>query len=150
MKVFAITLLLIFASCSKPNEKLLTPETALKDFVDSRVGQTVDKDFILERVTGKLLESFKAMNQVELNQFWDMKNIQSDSFKILEKKCQDQSCTLTYTVGYSTKNQDKVAFQTQVQKEALLVQVDKKWLISDVQNISTLHESLEPINPLQP
>jgi hypothetical protein len=150
MKLLALSLFLVFASCTKPNQNLLTPETALKDFVDTRVGKVIDKDFILQRVTGKLLESFKAMDQAELNQFWDMKNIQSDSFKILEKRCQEKSCTLTYSVGYSTKQQQKVAFISQVQKEALMVQVDEKWLISDVQNVSTYHESLEPINPLQP
>ena len=140
----------MLSACSKPNKNLLSPETALKDFVDTRVGKVIDKEFILERVTGKLLDSFKAMNETELKTFWDMKNIQTESFKILQKKCQDQSCTLTYSVGYSTKNQDKIAFTSNVQKEALMVQVDEKWLISDVKNVSTYHESLEPINLLQP
>lgn len=150
MRIWALIVFFMLSACSKPNKNLLTPETALKDFVDFRVGKVIDKEFILERVTGKLLENFKAMNEAELKKFWDMKNIQSESFKILEKKCKDQNCTLTYSVGYSTKNQDKVAFISKVQKEALMVQVDDKWLISDVQNVSTYHESLDPINLLKP
>lgn len=147
MKFLALAIFLVSVSCTK---KLETPETALKDFVDARVGKVIDKDFILDRVTGKMLENFKGMNEAELSRFWDMKNVQSDSFKILEKRCQEKSCTLTYSVSYSTKEQDKVAFFSQVQKEAEMVQVDDKWLISEVTNVSTFHESLEPINGSQP
>lgn len=150
MKFLLLSLFVMVVSCSKKSDKLLTPESALKDFVDARVGNVVDKDFILERVTGKMLENFKAMSKEELARFWDMKNIQSDSFKILEKRCEAQSCTLSYSVGYSTSSDNKKAFISSVQKEAYLVQVGENWLISDVKNISTYHESLEPINPLVP
>ena len=147
MKIFVLALTLMLCACQK---KIETPESTLKNFVDARVGKVIDRDFILDRVTGKMLENFKSMSPEELARFWNMKNIQSDSFKILEKSCQADKCILTYSVGYSTKNQDKVQFVSVVEKIAELVQVDDRWLISDVNNVSTYHESLEPINPLQP
>lgn len=147
MKVLILALTLVLSACQKNIE---TPEASLKDFVDARMGKVVDREFILARVTGKMLENFKTMSETELARFWDMKNIQSESFKILEKSCQPHKCILTYSVGYSTKNENKVQFVSVVQKIAEMVLVDDRWLISDVNNVSTYHESLEPINPLQP
>jgi hypothetical protein len=127
----------------------LSPEAALKDFVDSRIGKVVDRDFVLERVTGKMLQSFENMAAEDFEKFADMKNIKMDSFKILSKSCQDKKCFMTYSVSYLSKADDKVQFSSEVKKIAEMVQVDNKWLISDVSNIKTYHESLEPINPLE-
>ena len=146
MKLISFVLILLFASCMKND---LSPEAALKDFVDSRIGKVVDRDFVLERVTGKMLQSFENMAAEDFEKFADMKNIKMDSFKILSKSCQDKKCFMTYSVSYLSKADDKVQFSSEVKKIAEMVQVDNKWLISDVSNIKTYHESLEPINPLE-
>ena len=41
---------------------------------------------------------------------------------------------------------DKAAFSSEVKKIAELNLVTGKWLIADVTNIKTYHESLDPIN----
>ena len=146
MKLISFVLILLFASCMKND---LSPEAALKDFVDSRIGKVVDREFVLERVTGKMLQSFENMAAEDFEKFADMKNIKMDSFKILSKSCQDKKCFMTYSVSYLTKADDKVQFSSEVKKIAEMVQVDNKWLISDVSNIKTYHESMEPINPLE-
>ena len=146
MKLLVFTFLLIMASCMKND---LSPEAALKDFVDSRIGNVVSRDFVLEKVTGKMLQSFENMSDLDFEKFADMKNIKSESFKILSKSCQSSKCFITYSISYLTKTDDKATFSSEVKKIAELVQVDNKWLIADVGNIKTYHESLEPINPLE-
>lgn len=144
MKILFLSLFLILTSCLKTE---MGPEAALKDFVESRIGQVVDREFILERVTGKMLVSFESMSDEDFTKFSDMKNIKTDSFKILSKSCQENKCFITYSISYFTRNENKNQFSSEVKKIAEMVLVDKKWLIADVSNIKTYHESLEPINP---
>lgn len=143
MKFFVFILLLAFASCTKDN---VGPEAALGDFVDSRVGKVIDRNFVMERVSGKMLETFKNMSPESFKKFADMKDIKSDSFKVISKSCQDKKCFLTYSISYLTTSGDKVKFSSEVKKIAEMVQVENKWLIADVSNIKTYIESLEPIN----
>ena len=146
MKLISFVFILAIASCMKND---LSPEATLKDFVDSRIGKVVDREFVLERVTGKMLQSFENMAPADFDKFADMKNIKIDSYKMLSKSCQDKKCFITYSVSYLTKIDDKAQFSSEVKKIAEMVQVENKWLISDVSNIKTYHESLEPINPLE-
>jgi hypothetical protein len=146
MKLFVFILLLALASCMKSD---LGPEAALKDFVDSRIGKVIDRNFVLDRVGGKMLETFKSMTPENFAKFADMKDIKSDSFKILSKSCQEKKCFLTYTVSYLTKSGSEVQFSSEVKKMAEMVQVQDKWLIVEVSNIKTYLESFEPINPFE-
>ena len=146
MKIFFLILLLALTACLKTE---IGPEAALKEFVSSRVGRVIDREFILERVTGPMLQSFENMSDEDFAKFADMKNIKQDSFKILSKSCQEKKCFITYSLSYYTQKDDKNQFSSEVKKIAEMVLVDNKWLIADVSNIKTYHESLEPINPLE-
>ena len=146
MRFFVLIPLFVFASCMK-NE--LGPEAALKEFVESRIGKVIDRDFVLQRVGGKMLQSFKNMSQENFEKFADMKNIKSDSFKVLAKSCEPSKCFITYSVSYVTLKENKPQFSSEVKKIVELVRVENKWLIADVSNIKTYHESLEPINALE-
>ena len=146
MKVLSLLALFLLASCIKDD---LSPEGALKDFVESRIGQVVEREFVLERTTGKMFQSFENMSDEDFQKFADMRNIKTESFKVLSKSCQEKKCFLTYSIAYLTKENDKTTFTSEVKKIAELVQVENKWLIADVSNIKTYHESLEPINPLE-
>jgi hypothetical protein len=146
MKFTLLLTLLMLVSCIKDD---LSPEAALKDFVESRLGQVIEKEFVLQRTTGRMLQSFENMPEEDFEKFADMRNIKSESFKILSKSCQDKKCFLTYSIGYLTKKDDKTVTTSEVKKIAEMVQVENKWLIEDVSNIKTYHENLEPINPLE-
>lgn len=146
MKLFSLMILTLLMSCTKHD---LSPESALRDFIESRIGKTVDREFVMERVTGKMLQSFENMSQEDFTKFADMKNIKSDSFKILSKSCQQNKCFITYSISYQTMNENKATFLSEIKKIVELVQIENKWLIADVSNIKTYHESLEPINPLE-
>lgn len=143
-----IPVLLILSSCLSQDN--LSPESALKGYMEGRMGSVVTREFVLERVTGKMKQSFENMSDEDFSKSADMRNVKKDSFKILSKSCQEKKCFITYSVAYSTENQDdKVTFTSEVKKIAEVVSEDGKWLITDVSNIKTYHESLEPINPLE-
>lgn len=146
MKLFLLIAIFTLVACVNINN---TPEGALQDFVEARIGKIVDREFVLERVTGKMLQSFENMDDEDFAKFSDMSNVKTDSFKLLSKSCLDKKCFITYSIGYLTKRDDKVVFSSEVKKIAEMVQVETKWLIADVSNIKTYHESLESINALE-
>jgi hypothetical protein len=141
-------LLLIFSAISCIKDEL-SPEAALKEFVESRIGRVVEKEFIIERTTGRMLQSFENMSDADFSKFADMRNIKSESCKVLSKSCQEKKCFLTYSVSYLTKKDDKTVTSSEVKKIAEMLLVKNRWLIEDVSNIKTYHENLEPINPLE-
>lgn len=141
-----LPLLFLLMSCIDDN---LSPEAALKSFVEDRIGHVVTREFVLERTTGKMRQSFENISEEEFTKFADMRNIKKDSFKILSKSCQEKKCFITYSIGYQTIADNKTAHTSEVKKIAEIQNENGKWLIAEVSNIKTYHESLEPINPLE-
>ncbi|MFP5385018.1 MAG: hypothetical protein ACLGHN_03005 [Bacteriovoracia bacterium] len=113
------------------------------------MGQVVTREYILERVTGKMRQSLENVTEEEFTKFADLRNIQKDSFKVLSKSCQEKKCFITYSVSFRTREKDETKFTSEVKKIAEVVNENGKWLIADVSNIKTYHEALEPINPLE-
>lgn len=126
-----------------------SPEAALKNFVEARMGNVVTRDYILERVTGKMKQSLENITDEEFSKFADLRNVEKNSFKVISKSCQEKKCFLTYSVSYLTKEKDTSAYTSEVKKIAEVLMEDGKWLIADVSNIKTYHEALRPINPLE-
>lgn len=141
-----ICLLFMLTSCLQDN---LSPESALQSFVEARMGKIVNREDILERVTGKMKQSLENITEEEFTQFADLKNVRKDSFKVISKSCQEKKCYLTYSISYKTKDDlgEKTTFSSEVKKIAEIVNENGKWLIADVTNIKTYHESMEPLNP---
>ena len=141
-----LPLLFLLTSCLEDNS---SPESALKNFVEARMGTTVTREYILERVTGKMRQSLENISEEEFAKFSDLRNVKKDSFKVLSKSCQEKKCFITYSVGYQTLEKDKTSFVSEVKKIAEIQSENGKWLIAEVSNIKTYHEALEPINPLE-
>ncbi len=146
MKCLIFSLLFILVSCLEDNR---SPEAALKDFIEIRIGNIVTRTSLIDKVTGKMRQSLENVTDEEFQQFADLRNVEKDSFKVLSKSCQEDSCFITYSISYKTKQNDKNTFASEVKKIAELSLISGKWLIADVTNIKTYHESLEPINALQ-
>ncbi|MES2528306.1 MAG: hypothetical protein V4598_14560 [Bdellovibrionota bacterium] len=146
MKCFLFSLLFLLVSCLEDNR---SPEAALKDFIEIRIGNIVTRTSLIEKVTGKMRQSLENVTDEEFQQFADLRNVEKDSFKVLSKSCQEETCFITYSISYRTKQEEKNTFTSEVKKIAELSLISGKWLISDVTNIKTYHESLEPINALQ-
>lgn len=79
----------------------------------------------------------------------EVKNVKTNSFQVVAKSCEEKKCSITYNVSYETKTEKEASFSSEVQKIAQMVLIEDKWLIAEVNNVKTFHESLEPINPLQ-
>lgn len=139
---FLVFSLIVLAACSQNDQ---TPESALKDFIEARMGNIVTKDAVLARVTGPMKASLEGISDEEFQKSADLRNIKQDSFKVLNKECKSDKCTLTYSVSYQTSQDNKAAFKSEVKKIAEVQQIEGKWLISEVSNIKTFHESVDPI-----
>lgn len=146
MRKFAFLFLMFAAACVQDNN---SPEGALKEYVESRFGNVVTREYILERVTGKMRLGFENMPEEDFKKYADLRNFKKQSFKVLSKSCQEKRCFLTYLVSFQTLKGEKTEFTTEVKKIAELNLVEGKWLIADVSNIKTYLEALEPINPLE-
>lgn len=145
MRLLLLLFMFLITSCL---DEKISPEGALKDFVETRMGNTVTREYTLEKVTGKMKQSLENMPEEDFQKFADLRNVRKDSFKVLSKSCQENKCYLTYSISYKT-TLEKSSFSSEVKKIAELLLIENKWLISDVSNIKTYHESLEPINPLE-
>jgi hypothetical protein len=143
---FMLAVLFLVTGCLEDSS---SPEAALKNFIESRMGNVVTRDYVLERVTGKMKQSLENITDEEFAKFADLRNVEKNSFKILSKSCQEKKCFLTYSVSYLTKADNKSAYSSEVKKIAEILIEDGKWLIADVSNIKTYHEALEAINPLE-
>lgn len=145
MKIALLLSMFILSGCFEPEQ---TPEAALKEFVESRMGKVVNREAALDRLTGPMKASLENVSNEEFQQFADMRNIRQDSFKVLSKSCQSSKCSLTYAISYQNGQLDKATFKSEVKKIAELQLSEGKWLISEVSNIKTYHEALQPINAL--
>lgn len=146
MMKWIFPLLFVFTACLTDTN---SPEGSLKSFVEARMGQVVTREFILERVTGKLQQVVENISDEEFEKFADLRNVRRDSFKVLSKSCQEKRCFMTYSLTYVTKEGNKSTFNSEVKKIAEVVNQEGKWLIADVSNVKTYHEALEPISPLE-
>lgn len=145
MKHFMFLLLLSLMACTSRD---MTPEKALREYVEGSIGHHVDREFVLQRVTGKLQQVVTNMSDEDFLVFANLSSLRPEGFNVLSKSCQSDRCFLTYTVSYQKLKEDQKSFKTEVKKIAEIQQVNGKWLIADVSNIKTYLEALEPINPL--
>ena len=137
-----LVLLLVLTSCFSKGD---SPEAALREFVDARLEKAVARDFVLDHTTGKMRVSVEAMSDDEFTKFADLSNYKRDTFKVISKSCQEKRCYLTYSLGYRTTTDGKASWSSEVKKIAELLWVEGKWLIADVSNIKTYHETSESI-----
>lgn len=139
--ILLMLIILSFLSCSKEEE---SPENTLKNFIDASIGNVITREYVLSKVTGQLKQNYANMSDEEFASFSDLRNIKRNSFKILSKSCHENKCFLTYLVGYNSEQ-----FASEVKKIAEISEVDGKWLIEDISNLKTYHESIEAINTLE-
>lgn len=140
MKHFLLAFLLV--GCFDRGD---SPEGALRDFTNARLEKMVDRDFVVSRTTGKMRVSVESMSDEEFAVFSDLRKYKQDTFKIISKSCQEKRCYVTYSLGYHENAADKKTWVSEVKKIAEIIWVEGKWLIADVSNIKTYHETTETI-----
>jgi len=141
MKYFFIIFLLV--GCFDRGD---SPEGALRDFTLARLEKVVERDFVVARTTGKMRVSVESMSEDEFKLFSDLRKYKRDTFKIISKSCQEKRCYVTYSLGYHEEKEAKKGWASEVKKIAEIIWVEDKWLIADVSNIKTYHETSETID----
>lgn len=135
-------LLFLLAGCFDRGD---SPEGALRDFTLARLEKVVERDFVISRTTGKMRVSVESMSDDEFQVFSDLRKYKRDTFKIISKSCQEKRCYVTYSLGYHQSDDSKKSWVSEVKKIAEIIWVEGKWLIADVSNIKTYHETTESI-----
>jgi hypothetical protein len=135
-------LLVLLTGCFESGN---SPESAIKEFISLRLEKTVGRGEVLEKLTGKMKISIESMDDGDYEKFADLRQYKRESFRIISKSCQEKKCYVTYALGYRTAPDNKATWTSEVKKIAELQWVEGKWLIADVSNIKTYHESVEAI-----
>lgn len=144
MKLLIAFLLCVSASSCNQNDG---PENSLKKYVNYRFGANQTKEGILERTTGKMNEYVATLENNELDDFLQTGRVQKKNFRVKLKKCTEEICFITYTVGYNHLTEGKKTFEVEVKKIAELRFIDNTWKIYDVNNVKTYMDSKEEISP---
>ena len=138
----SLIILVLLAGCFSQAD---SPEAAISEFVNSRLEKVAARGDVVDRTTGKMRLSLESMSDEEFESFANLKDFKKESFKIISKSCQDKKCYVTYSVGYRQMKASKTGWMSEVKKIAEVLRVEGKWLISDVTNLKTYHESTESI-----
>lgn len=132
MKYFLLFTVLMAASCTKKS----TPEGFLKEYIYSRYGKKVKKDYILSKATGNFYEEVSSIDGEKLESLLDLSKFSLKKFKVLSKDCGNNTCTISYSIKYK-QAKDTVSSKKIVE----LSKVEDAWRISQVNNVKTFIES---------
>ncbi|MFN8369380.1 MAG: hypothetical protein U0T83_02010 [Bacteriovoracaceae bacterium] len=130
--IFMLIVIMTFG-CSNKN---LEPENVLKKYLELRFEKNPNKEELLKYVTGTLVD--------EVNNSQSLGSLELAKLQISSVKCEEGKCSIIYVI--TTKSDKEI---TDVKKVATLIQENKIWKISEVDNIKTYHDMKEPIAPLQ-
>lgn len=133
----------LFFSCNFQGE----PEHALRGFINYRTSDDQQKDFYLKNSSGKMLEFFEKMDDMEFKKYASIKRIVSKKLKLNLKKCSDKTCSITYTISFRRSGVENTNVETEVKKIAELVKDEGNWKIADIVNIKSHFEFKEPLSP---
>jgi hypothetical protein len=129
--------LLFLLSCTQSAK---SPEELLNSFLEERQKGPLNRAFVLEHTTGTLNESFMSIPAEQFPLVVFGGNPENGKIKILRKNCNGDKCVLTYIVSFKTKLESS-SYSTSVKKVAEIVKEDGEWLLSDVFNTKTYHET---------
>ncbi len=142
--IFFVGVSLLVTSCQRE----MTPESALRGYVEYRFGEGQSISELLSRTTGPLHERLQEMSEEEFQNFLEMREYRLRRFRVERTSCQDeQKCHLTYLLRYDQFNDNIKTFSVEVRKIAEIVAEGNTWKIADVKDVKTFFDSKEPIEP---
>ena len=133
-----LMILLLIISCDETEG----PEARLKSYLNLRLKGGHDKEAVMEFLTGEIREDIAKMGEEEFNQFRSLNlNVVKD-IDVIQKRCRDDACFLTYTFKYAKSVFDsppaqKDAVEVEIKKIAKLEMVNEKWRISSIDNMKS-------------
>ncbi|TDJ04641.1 MAG: hypothetical protein E2O68_07860 [Deltaproteobacteria bacterium] len=136
-------LLFFVCSCMAPEG----PEQALRNFINYRFSGDQTREKLLDMSAGNLQAQIEVLDEESFAKIYKVSDIKLKRVKINLKNCNEESCSITYTLSFSTLRKGNEIFRSEVKKIADMVKVDGSWKVSDVTNIKTYIDSKEPITP---
>lgn len=135
--------LVLFASCQSKQE---SPEAVLEKYVEGRFSESGSKDDLLKLTSGALYAQINEMSPDEFAKFVGLNGIKRGKFKVLNKKCKEDKCFITYFLSYRDSSDKPAEFaEVEVKKIAEIELEDKRWKISDISNLKTFINSQGPL-----
>ncbi len=126
-------------SCTKKT----TPEGVLKEFVSKRFSQEFEVDDFQEYLAGEILNEVLAEDGKYLEKINASKNFKMGKFKINAKRCIEEKCFLTYSLGYSapydTKDENSKTgnVSVNIRKIAEMKKFEGMWKIFSITDVKT-------------
>jgi hypothetical protein len=126
------------------------PELLLEDFINKRLSNSADKEYLLTVTAGKLKSALVEMDENAITESNELKSFEKESFKVTHKQCTKVQCFITYVLKYKNINKtDNHKTSSEVKKIAELQFIDEGWKIVEVTNVKTYFEMSDVINPLE-
>jgi hypothetical protein len=120
------------------------PEDSLRDYIKYAVSGNVSQDGFLERSAGELLAQLEMMDPDEFKEYsQEMSHIDSNRVRVNSSNCQEDRCSITYTVSYKAKSDEKEIFSVEVRKNAELLRSEGVWKLSSINNIKSHYEGVD-------
>lgn len=120
------------------------PEDSLRDYINYAVSGNVSQQGFLDRSAGELLTQLEMMDAEEFEEYSkEMAHIDSKRVKINSSNCQEDRCSITYTVSYQANSNDKEIYKVEVRKNAELLRFEGVWKLSSINNIKSHYEGTD-------
>lgn len=134
--LYLLFMALTLTACLNSNN---SPEKALENYIHAVSSGENSKDFYLEHTTSELRENIESMTDEEFRDFVSLPKISGKKFKVITKTCNEDKCTLTYLLTY-TSGENK-EFKNEIKKIAVLIRVEDEWKIASASNLKTFIEA---------
>src|SRR5690606_21753451 len=106
------------------------------------------REAMLELSHGQLRDEIASMADEDFESYTSELGVTQGSYKILSSNCESETkCAVTYILTYRSTEAGQRVFTSEVRKVAQMENHEGIWLLTDMANIKTFHEALEPINP---
>lgn len=138
-------LAIILTGCFKTDD---SPEAFIEDYAQKAAAGDIDQDDYEDYLKGDLLAEIESLEEKDFEDYSKSMQVKNLRVEILNKNCEEASCTLTYLTKYSTDASDGSTFDTEVRKIAQVEQSDG-WKLVGIKNVKTYHETNDALNPLQ-
>ncbi|MFZ4712836.1 MAG: hypothetical protein ACOYL6_03940 [Bacteriovoracaceae bacterium] len=145
-------LITLALGCQKRAEVIdsAAAEAALAKYLDLRLsGKSLNRAQVLAHTTGTYKMAVESLSDEEFARFENLKEVEKNSFHLLNSNCKFTTCLLTYSLTYTTTKESEKMFLSEVEKVAHLELDQGQWKISEIVDLKTKHESLIPLQSLK-
>lgn len=144
MKAFAasaiISLLLI--GCKRE----LGPEESLREYVDYALSSNPTKDGFMSRSTGELLTMLEMMDPDEFEDYAkEMAHVDRRRLRVNSSQCDNEKCSITYTINYNSLSNDESIYTVEVRKIAQMIQEEDRWRLASIINVKSHYDGTKEI-----